>query len=92
VRSTSFSGAHFTLAAGGFHLTHYVLGLGDPRHHHGHLVRFRSEAGAQADRHYLARPARARAIAEARPCLRAPPLGATRQVRRILRLMDIGDA
>ena len=78
-----------TLAAGGFHLTHYVPGLETLFRNHEHLVWFRSQAEClELIAHYLARPAQARAIAECGRAYVRRRFGMTRQVGRILRLMD----
>lgn len=78
-----------TLAAGGFHLTHYVPGLETLFSNHEHLVWFRSRAEClELIAHYLARPTQARAIAERGRAYVRRRFGMTRQVRRILRLMD----
>jgi len=82
-----------TLAAGGFHLTHYVPGLETLFRNHDHLVWFRSQAEClELIAHYLARPAQARAIAERGRAYVRRRFAMTGQVRRILRLMDAGDA
>lgn len=83
----------FTLAAGGFHLTHYVPGLETLFRNHEHLVWFRSQAEClELIAHYLARPAHARAIAERGRAYVRRRFGMTRQVSRMLRLMDLRDA
>jgi hypothetical protein len=78
-----------TLAAGGFHLTHYVPGLETMFENHKHLVWFDSEDEClDLITHYLARPKRRRAIAEAGRRLVRNRFSMTRQVRKMLRLMQ----
>jgi hypothetical protein len=82
-----------TLAAGGFHLTHYVPGLETLFRNHEHLVWFRGEDEClDLIAHYLARPAKAAAIAARGRALVRRRFSLARQVGRILRLAGVSDA
>jgi hypothetical protein len=76
-----------TLAAGGFHLTHYVPGLETLFENHRHLVWFESDDEClDLCRHYLARPAARRRIAGAGRTWVRRRFGMARQFTRLLEL------
>jgi hypothetical protein len=76
-----------TLAAGGFHLTHYVPGLETLFENHRHLVWFESDDEClDLCRHYLARPAARRRIAAAGRMWVRRRFGMARQFARLLEL------
>lgn len=78
-----------TLAAGGFHLTHYVPGLETLFRNHEHLVWFHStDECLELIAHYLARPARAAAIANQGRTFVRRRFGMARQVKRMLQIMS----
>lgn len=86
-----FSNRSFiTLAAGGFHLTHYVPGLESFFENHRHLVWFTSDDEClELAAHYLARPEERAAIAAAGRALVHARYGMDRQVERILELIAV---
>jgi hypothetical protein len=76
-----------TLAAGGFHLTHYVPGLEMLFENHRHLVWFESDDEClDLCRHYLARPAARRRIAAAGQAWVRRRFGMARQFAQLLEL------
>lgn len=76
-----------TLAAGGFHLTHYVPGLETLFENHRHLVWFESDDEClDLCRHYLARPTARRRIAAAGRTWVRRRFGMGRQFGRLLEL------
>lgn len=76
-----------TLAAGGFHLTHYVPGLATLFENHRHLVWFESDDEClDLCRHYLARPAARHRIAAAGRTWVRRRFGMGRQFARLLEL------
>lgn len=80
-----------TLASGGFHLTHYVPGLEELFDNHVHLVWFHDddECVEMCER-YLRRPAMRAAIAAAGRRRVRRRWGMTRQVVRLLNLLEVG--
>jgi len=82
-----------TLASGGFHLTHHVPGLEELFGNHEHLVWYHDDAECEAlCRHYLARPAARRRIAEAGRLRARRRWSLTRQVSRLVDLIGDRDA
>jgi spore maturation protein CgeB len=78
-----------TLAAGGFHVTHYVPGLETMFENHRHLVWFHDDREClDLIRHYLARPAARRRIAAAGCEWTRRRYGMARQVSRLLALLE----
>lgn len=78
-----------TLAAGGFHLTHYVPGLETMFRNHEHLVWFHStDECLELIAHYLARPRRRAAIAACGRAHVRRRYSMRRQVRRMLELVE----
>ena len=82
-----------TLAAGGFHVTHYVPGLEALFDNHEHLVWYHDDRECEAlCRHYLGRPAARRRIAEAGRRRVRRRWSLTRQVSRLVGLIEDVDA
>lgn len=78
-----------TLAAGGFHLTHYVPGLETMFRNHEHLVWFHStDECLDLIAHYLARPRRAAAIAARGQAYVRQRYSMKRQIRRMLATLE----